>query len=80
MVLVNSDIYGGSKILGPGGIGGFSTNSKSMQIGLHELGHTFGLADEYPTWADCGSGESGHNLHLEGADPADVTAITDRSP
>jgi IgA Peptidase M64 len=80
MVLVNSDIYGGSETLGPGGIGVFSANSESAQIGLHELGHTFGLADEYPTWAGCGSGESGHNTYT-GGEPTqpNVTANTNRT-
>lgn len=80
LVLVNSGIYGGSETLGPGGIGVFSTNRNSALIGLHELGHTFGLADEYPTWAGCGSGESGHNTYT-GGEPTqpNVTANTDRT-
>lgn len=48
LVMVNSDVYGGS-----GGDGDYcvaSLNSSSLEMMLHELGHTIGLlADEY--WA-----------------------------
>lgn len=44
IVLVNSDIYGGSG----GSIATTSTNEYSTEILLHELGHSFGhLGDEY---------------------------------
>src|SRR5206468_7838051 len=46
---------------------------------LHELGHAaFGLADEYPYFAGCASGETGHDSYT-GSEPAEpnVTANTD---
>ncbi|MFC2097935.1 M64 family metallopeptidase [Bacteroidota bacterium] len=45
-VIVNSDKYGGSG----GWVATASTNSASIEVAIHELGHSFGgLADEY--WA-----------------------------
>jgi hypothetical protein len=59
LVAVNSTIYGG---LG-GGVGTFSRAPNASDIAIHEMGHAaFGLADEYPTLAGCGSGETGHNV------------------
>lgn len=44
VIIVNDNEYGGSG----GGYAVFSTNENSAEIGLHELGHSFGiLADEY---------------------------------
>ena len=46
LMIVNDSIYGGSG----GWVATFSTNAASLEIFLHELGHSFaGLADEY--WA-----------------------------
>jgi hypothetical protein len=75
MVIVNTNEYGGSG----GPLAVFSTNASSAEIGLHEMGHTaFGFADEYPTYAGCSSGETGHDHHV-GGEPSqpNVTIDTD---
>jgi hypothetical protein len=54
-----------------------STNIESMQISLYEFGHIFSLDDEYPTWAGCGSAESGHNTYTWGPTQPSVTANND---
>src|SRR6516165_2206557 len=44
MVIVNSQVYGGSG----GGVATFSLAAGANEIALHEMGHTaFGFADEY---------------------------------
>lgn len=51
VVLVNSNVYGGSG----GGISVVSVTSGWQSTVIHELGHSaFGLADEYEYWAGCG--------------------------
>lgn len=52
MVLVNSTDYGGSG----GSVATASLAPGAAEIALHEIGHSaFGLADEYYTYAGCGS-------------------------
>jgi hypothetical protein len=77
MVIVNSSQYGGSG----GQVATFSTNPKSAEIGLHEMGHTaFGFADEYESYAGCASGETDHN-NYPGGEPVEpnVTINTDKN-
>jgi Mg-chelatase subunit ChlD len=63
MVIVNTSTYGGSG----GAVATFSTHPKSVEIGLHEMGHTaFGFADEYEYLQGCSSGESGHDSYSGG--------------
>jgi hypothetical protein len=76
-VIVNSTIYGGSG----GAVAAFSKAPDSVEIGLHEMGHTaFGFADEYEAYVGCGSGETGHDQY-QGAEPSEpnVTTVTNRS-
>lgn len=75
MVIVNTPIYGGTG----GQVATFSTASSAAEIGLHEMGHTaFNFADEYESYAGCGSGETGHD-HYPGGEPGElnVTINTD---
>jgi hypothetical protein len=77
MVIVNSSQYGGSG----GQVATFSTNPSSAEIALHEMGHTaFGFADEYESYAGCGSGETGHDNYT-GGEPVEpnVTINTDKN-
>ena len=62
LVFVNITNYGG---LGGGGVAVASLDPVwSHEIALHEMGHAaFGLADEYPTWAGCASGETDRNVY-----------------
>ena len=69
MVIVNSSRYGGAG----GGVAWFSTDTRSAEIGVHGMGHTFfQLADEYgdrdAQWA---GGEAGTK--------ANTTTITNRA-
>ncbi|HEX8285700.1 MAG TPA: M64 family metallopeptidase [Pyrinomonadaceae bacterium] len=76
-VLVNSTVYGGSG----GAVAVFSKAPGAMRIAIHEMGHTaFGLADEYPYWRGCGTGEAGRDTYT-GAEPVEpnVTAVSDRA-
>ena len=74
LVLVNSDIYGGSG----GQVGVFSLAIGATEIALHEMGHTaFGLADEYAYYA--GGVETGHDHHPPSEpNEANVTINVDR--
>jgi hypothetical protein len=77
LVLVNSPIYGGTG----GGVAVSSTHPSASEIVIHEMGHTaFGLADEYESYAGCGSGETGHDVY-SGPEPVEpnVTIDTNRS-
>jgi hypothetical protein len=79
IVLVNSAEYGGSG----GDLAVCSRAGNAIEIALHEMGHTLcALADEYPTLAGCGSGETGHDNHPQ-VEPAaanvTVTGANDRS-
>lgn len=75
-VIVNDTMYGGSG----GPVAVFSKDPQAVLIALHEMGHTaFGLADEYPTLAGCGSGETGHDRYT-GSEPAQPNATTVTDP
>jgi hypothetical protein len=74
LVVVNSAVDGGS-----GGTIPIVSTSRAdwPSAAVHELGHSsFGLADEYETYAGCDSGEEGHDVHfpLEPIEP-NVTAM-----
>jgi IgA Peptidase M64 len=74
LVVVNSDIYGGSG----GSVGVFSLASGATEIAIHEMGHSaFGLADEYQFYA--GGAEPGREHHppVEPTEP-NVTIDTNR--
>lgn len=51
VVLVNSTIFGGS---GGAGVAVASVADTSFSAVIHEMGHQFGLADEYQYWQRCG--------------------------
>ena len=69
LVNVNSPINGGTaKTIGEIGIGVFSLAPGSEEIGLHELGHLFGLADEYEYFRGCGLDGPDQN-HYTGGEP-----------
>jgi hypothetical protein len=73
VIIVNSPIYGGSG----GPVATFSKHAQSLEIALHEMGHTaFQLADEY---ADPGNGVGGDSY--AGAEPSqpNVTGNPDRA-
>lgn len=81
LVFVNTTDYGG---LSDGGVAAASLDPVwSDEIALHEMGHAaFDLADEYPTWAGCTSGETDHNdypLVTEG-EPVEVNVTATLSP
>jgi IgA Peptidase M64 len=67
LVIVNSPI--------PGGTGWFwatvSTSTGWTRTAIHELGHHFGLADEYEYRADCASDPPGSRDRYSGAEPAE---------
>lgn len=66
MVIVNTSQYGGSG----GAVATFSTNPSSVEIAIHEMGHTaFAFADEYEYYAGCDSGETTQN-NYSGGEPA----------
>ena len=77
IVIVNSPLYGGSG----GAVATYSTAPGAVEIALHEMGHTaFGLADEYPYYVGCASGEPGHDVYT-GGEPVEpnVTRNTNRT-
>jgi hypothetical protein len=74
LVVVNSDIYGGSG----GSVGVFSLALGATEIALHEMGHTaFGLADEYAYYAGGVEPDHDHHPPVEPSEP-NVTINTDR--
>ena len=74
LVVVNSQIYGGSG----GPVGVFSLAAGATEIALHEMGHTaFGLADEYPYYAGGIEPDHDHHPPLEPSEP-NVTINSDR--
>lgn len=76
MVLVNSPLYGGTG----GAVATFSTHPSSVQIGIHEMGHTaFGFADEYEYLAGCGSTETTQNNYSSGEPPKPNITINTNS-
>jgi IgA Peptidase M64. len=69
---VNSPISGGSG----GPIATFSRAPGTLEIALHEMGHTaFRLADEYEYYSNCA--ESGHNKH-SGSEPSEPNITTNK--
>lgn len=76
MVIVNSPLYGGTG----GAVATFSTHPSSVQIGIHEMGHTaFGFADEYEYLAGCASGETTQNTYSSGEPPKPNITINTNS-
>jgi hypothetical protein len=74
MVLVNSDIYGGSG----GQVAVLSLAGGAAEIALHEIGHSaFGLADEYEYWAGCGVDAPGTHDHHPPGEPAQPNVTLD---
>ena len=81
LVFVNDTTYGGAA---RSGVAAASLDPASHEIAMHEMGHAaFELADEYPTFAGCGTGEAGHDVYPVATDgepvEANVTANTDRA-
>ena len=81
LVFVNHTGYGGAA---QGSIATTSLNFEAHEIAIHELGHAaFNLADEYPTWAGCTSGETTQDVYdvatLGEPVEGNVTANTDRA-
>ncbi|MEV4431102.1 M64 family metallopeptidase [Streptomyces sp. R-07] len=77
IVVVNNTKYGGSG----GAIAVSSTATNWVTVAAHELGHSaFGLADEYESWAGCGSGETGRDSY-SGIEPTapNITLDTGRT-
>jgi hypothetical protein len=75
-VVVNTSLYGGTG----GSVATYSAGA-GIECAIHEMGHTaFGLADEYPYYQGCGSGETGHD-HYSGGEPSEpnVTKDTNRA-
>jgi hypothetical protein len=75
LIIVNSNIYGGSG----GSVAVTSVSGSWQNIAIHEFGHAaFGLADEYEYWAGCGADTDRDNHPaVEPAEP-NVTIETDR--
>jgi hypothetical protein len=74
MVIVNSDVYGGTG----GSVAVFSLAPSANEIAVHEMGHTaFGLADEYEYYAGCGIDvDHDHHPNLEPTQPNVTIAST----
>jgi hypothetical protein len=74
VVLVNSTIFGGSG----GSVAVASRHPQSLQIALHELGHSpFGLADEYEYYEGCGI-DFGQDRH-SATEPSEPNVTTKRT-
>jgi hypothetical protein len=79
LVIVNSTIYGGTG----GTVGTCSLGTDAEQISIHEIGHLFGLADEYSYLARCedASGnplETDHSNHRTATEPVEPNvAVSD---
>lgn len=76
LVIVNSDVYGGSG----GQVAVFSLAPGANEIALHEMGHSaFGLADEYEFFAGCGvDRDRDRHPRLEPVEP-NVTTDSNRA-
>jgi hypothetical protein len=71
-VIVNTSLGGGS-----GGAVAKFTASSGIECAIHEMGHTaFKLADEYPYYQGCNSGELGHD-HYSGGEPTAANVTKD---
>jgi hypothetical protein len=71
-VVVNTTLYGGT-----GGALAKYTAGSGIETAMHEMGHTaFKLADEYPTYLGCNSGETGHD-HYSGGEPTAANVTKD---
>ena len=78
-VLVNTSQRGGCA---NGNVFSTALSSDWREVVLHELGHAaFGLADEYSTWAGCGSGETDHDTPGDTVEPfqPNITKQTTRA-
>jgi hypothetical protein len=76
LVIVNSEIYGGSG----GSIGTTSLAGTWENIAVHETGHSaFGLADEYEYYAGCGVDTDRDNHPASEPSEPNVTTETDRN-
>lgn len=77
LVVVNHVQPGGSESIG---IAVSYAGGLYDRTAVHELGHSFGLADEYDSLAGCDSGESGQDVYPLGEpDQPNVTIDTDRT-
>ena len=77
LAVVNSEIYGGSG----GTVPTYSLARGATEIAIHEIGHSvFGLADEYPYYANAIDPEPNRMFHppVEPSEP-NVTINTDRA-
>lgn len=73
-VIVNSTMRGGCA---SGNVFATALSTDFLDVVMHELGHAaFGLADEYSTWAGCGSGETDRDNApaIEPSEP-NITAV-----
>ncbi|HJT27346.1 MAG TPA: M64 family metallopeptidase [Pyrinomonadaceae bacterium] len=71
---VNSPISGGSG----GPVATFSKASGSVEIAIHEMGHTaFGLADEYEYFSGCAT-DKGHDKHSR-SEPSQPNITTNKN-
>lgn len=81
LVFVNTTDYGG---LNDGGVAAASLDPVwSYEIALHEMGHAaFGLADEYPSWAGCSSGETTQDCYpvATAGEPSEPNVTATLSP
>jgi hypothetical protein len=77
IVLVNTTDHGGCA---SGNVSFTSVKSGWENIALHEMGHNFGLADEYHYWQGCSSGETDRDNAPPG-EPAsfNITVETNKS-
>lgn len=77
IVLVNTTQHGGCA---SGNVSFTNVGSGWINTALHEMGHNFGLADEYHYWEGCSSGETGRD-HAPAGEPGEpnVTTETNRN-
>jgi IgA Peptidase M64 len=72
LVVVNSQIYGGSG----GSVGVYSLAPGATEIALHEMGHSaFGLADEYAYYSGGVEPDHDHHPPLEPSEPNVTTSV-----
>lgn len=73
IVMVNTIYHGGCAT---GNVSFTSVRAGWENTALHELGHNFGLADEYHYWYGCSSGETDHN-NAPASEPKAANITTD---